>query len=115
MHLYSPERFRQEQARLAREALIIDKYGWRGPQPCLGCQYFYGQQGINCAPHPSGPAQASCPDWSGVLSTSEALYQYLEGQGWTQRIYEPGQGYRMLQIQLTPEQVSEMLGIAEFY
>ena len=44
------------------------------PIPCRGCRHYYGRldggNRLNCAIHPLGPTEASCPDHEGLSAES---------------------------------------------
>ncbi|MBO9998178.1 MAG: response regulator [Cyanobacteria bacterium SID2] len=33
-------------------------------RPCQACDYYYGRDGIHCAPHPLGVDDGTCSDWT---------------------------------------------------
>ncbi|MBW4598964.1 MAG: hypothetical protein KME29_04950 [Calothrix sp. FI2-JRJ7] len=36
------------------------------PRACIGCKFYHGQCGINCAVHPEGAPGIFCKDWEGI-------------------------------------------------
>jgi len=101
--LFPPTRLRQEAARCALNAMTVRRR-WYGPLPCEGCTYYYGSQGLNCAPHPNGPPGNRCLDWSGATPAETGAFYFVEGQGWTWQEYQPGQGWVFVR-KVAPEEV----------
>lgn len=96
--VFSEERIRRERARLTTQALVIER-DWYGPAPCEGCFYFHGSHGINCVPHPKGPTESYCSDWSGMEQAQDDRFYYEAERGWTIQRYVNGRGWVVVRDQ----------------